>query len=137
MLHISVPSSQTVISQDEFLLAPTYENCYTISSSEKQWKEKNKCGTLKNVVHGILGSTEDPLYKTIIQRMLAAYEAQGCRISLKFHFLHFHTNHFPQNLGAYNEERGERYHQDVNNIKRLHQGRWDVNMLLLDIQVGH
>ncbi|KAJ8703707.1 hypothetical protein PYW08_016961 [Mythimna loreyi] len=41
--------------------------------------------------------------------MLAAYEAQGCKMSLKVHFLHSHIDYFPENLGAYSEEQGERF----------------------------
>ncbi|GBL79247.1 hypothetical protein AVEN_92469-1 [Araneus ventricosus] len=29
----------------------------------------------------------------------------------------------------YSEEQGERFHQDVRDIERRYQGRWDVNML--------
>ncbi|GBL96573.1 hypothetical protein AVEN_207759-1 [Araneus ventricosus] len=50
-------------------------------------------------------------------------------MSLKVHFLHSHIDCFPQNLEAYSEEQGERFHQDVRDIKRRYQGRWDVNML--------
>ncbi|GBO16589.1 hypothetical protein AVEN_89552-1 [Araneus ventricosus] len=39
------------------------------------------------VVHRFLENTKNPLYKTIVQRMLTAYEAKGCKMSLKVHFL--------------------------------------------------
>ncbi|GBO23414.1 hypothetical protein AVEN_55237-1 [Araneus ventricosus] len=61
--------------------------------------------------------------------MLTAYEAQGCKMSLKVHFLHSHIVCFPENLGVYSEEQGERSHQNVRDIERRYQGRWDVNML--------
>ncbi|GBN57743.1 hypothetical protein AVEN_272218-1 [Araneus ventricosus] len=61
--------------------------------------------------------------------MLAAYEAQGCKMSIKGHFLHSHTDCFPGNLGAYSEEQIERFHQDFCDIDRWYQGRWEVNML--------
>ncbi|GBM12128.1 hypothetical protein AVEN_39468-1 [Araneus ventricosus] len=106
----------------------TYENCYPITL-QKQWRtKKNKRGTLKDVVHRFLGNTKDPLYETIAQRMLTAYEAQSCKMSLKVHFLHSHIDCIPENLGAYNEEQGERFYQDVRDIERRYQGRWDVNM---------
>ncbi|PNF15056.1 hypothetical protein B7P43_G16761, partial [Cryptotermes secundus] len=60
---------------------------------------------------------------------LAAYKAQGCKMSLKVHFLHSHVDYFPENLGAYSEEQGERFHQDVRDIERRYQGRWNANML--------
>ncbi|GBN14150.1 hypothetical protein AVEN_229805-1 [Araneus ventricosus] len=46
---------------------------------------------------------------------------------LKIHFLHSHIDCFPEDLGAYSEEQGERFHQDVRDIER--QRRWDVRML--------
>ncbi|QQP58204.1 Uncharacterized protein FKW44_003445, partial [Caligus rogercresseyi] len=36
---------------------------------------------------------------------------------------------FSRNLGAYSEEQGGRFHQDVRDIERRYQGRWDVTML--------
>ncbi|GBO22813.1 hypothetical protein AVEN_229987-1 [Araneus ventricosus] len=50
-------------------------------------------------------------------------------MSLKVHFLHSHIGCFPDHLRAYSEEQGERFHQDVRDIKRRYQGRWDFNML--------
>jgi len=34
-------------------------------------------------------------------------------MNLKLHFLKSHRQHFPNNLGNYSEERGERFHQDI------------------------
>ncbi|GBO33533.1 hypothetical protein AVEN_139181-1 [Araneus ventricosus] len=44
-------------------------------------KEKEAWDSFKHVVHRFLENTKDPLYKTIVQRMLTAYEAQGCNNS--------------------------------------------------------
>lgn len=51
-------------------------------------------------------------------------------MGLKVHFLHFHVDYFPENLGAYSEERGERFHKDVHDIERRYQGRWNANILV-------
>ncbi|GBN73403.1 hypothetical protein AVEN_261738-1 [Araneus ventricosus] len=93
-------------------------------------KEKEVWDTFMDVVHRVLGNTKDPLYKTILQRMLTAYEAQRCKMRLKAHFLHSHMDCFPENIGAYSEEQGERFHQDVRDIDRRYQGRWVVNRLV-------
>ncbi|GBM74771.1 hypothetical protein AVEN_249389-1 [Araneus ventricosus] len=50
-------------------------------------------------------------------------------MSLKVHFLHSHIDCFPENLGAYNEEQGERFHEDTRDIERRYQRKWDVSML--------
>ncbi|GBM26327.1 hypothetical protein AVEN_239334-1 [Araneus ventricosus] len=53
-------------------------------------KEIEAWDSFKDVVHRHLENTKDPLYKTNVQRILTAYEAQGCKMSLKVHFLHSH-----------------------------------------------
>jgi hypothetical protein len=50
-------------------------------------------------------------------------------MSLKLHFLHFHLDYFPENLGDLSEEQGERFHQDVKEMEISYQGRWDVSMM--------
>ncbi|GBM39096.1 hypothetical protein AVEN_169185-1 [Araneus ventricosus] len=91
-------------------------------------KEEEALDSFKDVVPRFLENVKDPLYKTIVQRMLTAYETQGCNMSLKVHFLQ-NIDCFPENLRAYSEEKGERFHQDVRDFERRYQGRWDVNML--------
>ena len=55
------------------------------------------------VVSKFLGNSKDSDYKIIVENMLACFEALGCRMSLKVHFLHAHLNYFPQNLGDMSE----------------------------------
>ena len=50
-------------------------------------------------------------------------------MNLKLHFLASHIDYFPINLGAYSEEQGERFHQDIKEMERRYQGRWNVNMM--------
>ena len=49
--------------------------------------------------------------------MLACFEACGCRISLKVHFLHAHLDYFPQNLGDLSEDHCEYFHPDIKSIE--------------------
>jgi hypothetical protein len=49
-------------------------------------------------------------------------------MSLKIIFLKSHLDLFPENLGAVSEEQGEHFHQDINDMERRYQGRWNVNM---------
>ena len=53
----------------------------------------------------------------------------GCLMNLKLHFLDSHIDYFQMNLGDYSEEQGERFHQDILEMERRYQGKWDVNML--------
>lgn len=50
-------------------------------------------------------------------------------MNLKLHFLHSHIEEFPENLGDYSEEHGERFHQDIKEMEQRYQGRWDINMM--------
>lgn len=50
-------------------------------------------------------------------------------MNLKIHFLHSHIDYFPENLGDFSEEQGERFHQDLKEFERRYQGVWDVNMM--------
>lgn len=50
-------------------------------------------------------------------------------MNLKLHFLHSHLDYFPENLGDYSEEQGERFHQDISEMENRYQGRWDDNMM--------
>ncbi|GBN35867.1 hypothetical protein AVEN_145467-1, partial [Araneus ventricosus] len=81
-------------------------------------KEKEAPDSFKDVVHRFSGNTKDPIYKTIVQRIWTAYEAQGWKLSLKVHFQHSHIDCFPENLGDYSEEQGARFHQDVRDRER-------------------
>ncbi|GBL81342.1 hypothetical protein AVEN_143651-1 [Araneus ventricosus] len=50
-------------------------------------------------------------------------------MSLKVHFLDSHLDCFPENLGAVSEEQGERFHQDIKEMERRYQGKWNVSMI--------
>ena len=52
----------------------------------------------------------------MVENMLACFEALGCRMNLKVHFLHAHLDYFLQNLS---EEHGERFYQDIKNGKSV------------------
>lgn len=61
--------------------------------------------------------------------MLNLYQALGCLMSLKVHFLHSHLDYFPENLGDVSEDQGERFHQDIKEMEKRYQGRWSVSMM--------
>jgi hypothetical protein len=61
--------------------------------------------------------------------MLEKLQILGCNMSLKLHFLHFHLDYFPENLGDLSEEQVERFLQDVKEMERRYLERWDVSMM--------
>ena len=50
-------------------------------------------------------------------------------MSVTVHFLHSHLDYFPENLGAFSEEQGERFHQDIKVIEKRYQGKWNISMI--------
>lgn len=92
-------------------------------------REKSAWKAFGNVVHGFLGNQKDPNYRNIITDMLNSYHAIGARMSLKMHFLKSHLEMFPENLGRYSDEHGEKFHQDIESIENRFNGRFEVEML--------
>lgn len=85
--------------------------------------------SFKQVVQHFLGNNRDAKFKTIVSTMLVNFQKLGCLMSLKLHFLFSHLDYFPENVGAFSEEMGERFHQDFKKKERHYQGRWDVRMM--------
>jgi len=91
--------------------------------------EKNAWTSFKSVVSKFLGNTKDPDYKSIVADLMKNLQLLGCNMSIKLHFLNVHIDYFPENLGSLSEEQGERFHQDIKEMERRYQGRWDVSMM--------
>jgi len=51
-------------------------------------------------------------------------------MNLKLHFLKSHFQHFPDNLGHYSEKQEERFHQDIKEMERRYQGKWDEHTFI-------
>jgi hypothetical protein len=91
--------------------------------------ERDAWIAFKRVVAKLLGNNKDPDYVTIFANMLEKFKVLGCLMSLKVHFLNSHLEFFPENLGAVNDEQGERFHQDLKELDRRSPGQWHVNMM--------
>jgi hypothetical protein len=70
-----------------------------------------------------LGNHKAENYHEIVSDLLTAYKAMGCNMSLKVHFLDSHLDFFPENLGTVSDEHGDRFHQDISNVKKWYQGK--------------
>ncbi|UYV81611.1 hypothetical protein LAZ67_20001704 [Cordylochernes scorpioides] len=71
----------------------------------------------------------DDNYKELVKNMLKSYEALGVNMSIKVHYLHSHLDKFPDNLGAYSDKQGERFHQDMKVVEERYQDVWDCHMM--------
>jgi hypothetical protein len=50
-------------------------------------------------------------------------------VYLKVHFLDSHVEFFPENRGAVSDEHGERFYQEISNMEKQYQGKWNLSML--------
>lgn len=91
--------------------------------------ERKAWQAFRQVVNGFLGNHRSENYKELLENLIQTYQRQGCRMSLKLHFLHSHVDFFKANLGAVSEEHGERFHQDIQIMEKRYQGRWDSAMM--------
>jgi hypothetical protein len=61
--------------------------------------------------------------------MLTAFRNIGCNMSIKMHYLLSHLSWFTENLGSMSDEHGERFHQDLKEMKTIYKGGWDAAMM--------
>jgi hypothetical protein len=92
-------------------------------------KEKDAWDAFKMVAKNFLGNIKAENYKDLVAQLLLCYQNLGCNMSLKIHFLDSHLDYFPENCGAVSDEHGERFHQDISNMERRYQGKWNCEML--------
>ncbi|GFV38224.1 uncharacterized protein TNCV_4792101 [Trichonephila clavipes] len=81
------------------------------------------------VISNFLGKKKSDDHVELVESMLLNLKELGCNISIKIHFLHSHLDRFPQNLGDFSEEQGERFHQDLWTMEERYHGRWDSHMM--------
>jgi len=81
------------------------------------------------VAKKFLGNVKDPRYKEIIENMMQKLRVFGPNTSFKLQFLHSQLEYFPENLGTFSEEQSERFYQDLKEMERRYEERWDVNMM--------
>lgn len=85
--------------------------------------------SFKDVSQNFLGNNKSENYRTLVEDLVTNYKNLGCLMNLKLHFLDSHIDHFPENLGEYSEEQGERFHQDISEMETRYQGNWNINMM--------
>lgn len=91
--------------------------------------EKNAWTSFVSVIKNFLGNKRSENYQEIVETMLKNLKVLGINMSSKIHYLHNHLENFPENLGDYSEEQGERFHQDFRTMEERYQGKWDDHMM--------
>ena len=91
------PRVKLILKSDEFL--------ETLSAVEKDaWI------CFAAVVQGFLGNNKEDISAELVANLVNSYDNMGCKMSMKVHMLDTHLDEFKEILGAYFEERGERFH---------------------------
>ncbi|GBM17131.1 hypothetical protein AVEN_251045-1 [Araneus ventricosus] len=93
------------------------------TNERKAWK------SFKLVITSFLGNKKDSKYKSVVEEMIKNFKILGCSMSLNVHFLDSHLVYFSKNIGAVSEEQSKRFHQDINEMERRYQGKWNVSMI--------
>jgi len=91
--------------------------------------ERNAWLSFKRICKDFLGNHKAANYQDVVQDLLTSYRDMGCNMSLKIHFLEYHLDFFPENLGEVSDEHGERFHQDILAMEKRYQGKWTSRML--------
>ena len=92
-------------------------------------KKKAAWHSFLEVVRGFLGKHKAENYVELVQTLVRKYHEMGCRMSLKVHILDAHLDKFKENMGAFSEEQGERFHQDILDFERRYQGQYNENIM--------
>ncbi|XP_048510257.1 uncharacterized protein LOC125500692 [Athalia rosae] len=134
MIQVNSQNNQTFKSKT----SPQNKNSYsqdhtfspiTVKKSIKEIQRVRVWNSFKAVVSGFLGNNKAENYEKLVEDTLTNFKAMGCRMSLKVHMLHAHLDKFKNNMGAYSEEQGERFHQDIMNFEQRYQGQYNENMM--------
>lgn len=91
--------------------------------------EKRAWRSFISLCENFLGNKRSENYIDVVKEFLEAYAEMGCRMSIKVHFLHAHLDFFPENLGQFSDEQGERFHQDIFDIEKRFEGKSQVRMI--------
>ena len=110
------PQIREVLNDDEF-------------ADNFNMKELRAWNAFQTICKNFLGNVRSADYVGYVETLLQTYKSMGCNMSLKIHFLHSHLDFFPPNLGDVSDEHGERFHQDISEMEKRYQGKWNQSML--------
>lgn len=91
--------------------------------------QRNAWESFESVIDGFLGNHRSDNYRQLVAKMLDDFHKIGSHLPLKMHFLKSHLDYFPDNLGAFSDEQGERFHQDLSDMEDRFNNRYAPNML--------
>ena len=75
------------------------------------------------VVENFLGENNSCNYVELVNSTLVSYKQLNAYMSITIYFPFSQLEKFPENIGSVNDEQGERFHQDMRDMEKKHQGR--------------
>lgn len=91
--------------------------------------EKNAWSSLEEITTNFLGNNKSDNYADIVRNLVQNFGEMGVNMSLKIHFLDNHLDFFPENLGNFSDEHGERFHQEIATIENRFRGKSACHMM--------
>ena len=89
----------------------------------------NAWKAFQDVISSFFGNIKSPDFERKVANLIQAFEKMGCRMSIKMHFLDSHLDWFPDNLGDFSEEQGEKFHQTLKFFERNYSSTWQESMM--------
>lgn len=83
----------------------------------------------RRVANEFLGNYRAPEYKQLVRGLVNALRDMGANMSPKLHYLDSHLELFPESCGAFSDEMGEFFHQQLALYESRNPGRLGPNML--------
>ena len=85
--------------------------------------------TCKQICLKFLSSHKAENFEDVVANLLHSYDALGCKMSFKMHFLDHIKKIFHENLGDVSDEHSKRFHLDVAIIEKRFKEKCFVGML--------
>ena len=87
-------------------------------SLEELTTERAAWNNFAPVVRGFLGNHKAENYVELLAKLVKTCSKRDCRMSFKVHMIDANLDQFMENMGAYSEELGERFHQSILDFER-------------------
>lgn len=92
-------------------------------------KQLNAFNAFIELCNGFFGNKKARNYKSLVSKMIQAFQKCSVRESTKLHMLNSHLNLFSENLGDKSDEHGERFHQELSTHETRYKGQSYASML--------
>jgi hypothetical protein len=91
--------------------------------------ERDAWEAFRDCIENFFGNHRSVNSKQMVQRLMHTMKVLKCRMTVKLHFLDAHFDYFPECLGQFSEEQGERFHQELKRFETRYQDEHVGNIL--------